>query len=101
MAAGPEDGKRCFGECSERNAVVTGLFSSREELEMNETREEGEGPLSSEELERDEWRRGETRLSQKDAPGHTLPESERDGTVQEGGDGERPGLVSSTILPPD
>ena len=61
----------------------------------------GEGPLSSEELERDEWRGGETRLTQKDAPGHTLPESERDGAAQEGGDSERPGLVSSTLLPPD
>jgi hypothetical protein len=68
---------------------------------MDGKREEGKGPLSSEELERDEWRGGETRLSQKDAPGHTLPESERDGAGQEGSDGERPGLVSTTILPPD
>jgi hypothetical protein len=68
---------------------------------MDDRKEEAKGPLSSEELERDEWRGGETRLTQKDAPGHTLPESERDGAVQEGGDSERPGLVSSTPLPPD
>ena len=68
---------------------------------MDDRKEDGEGPLSSEALKRDEWRGGETQLRQKDAPGHTLPESERDGAAQEGGDGERPGLVSSTILPPD
>lgn len=59
-----------------------------------------EGPLSSEALKRDEWRGGGTRLSQKDAPGHILPESESDGAT-EGTSQERSGALPGTILPPD
>lgn len=40
--------------------------------------DDGEGPLKAEALARDEWREGETVLDEGDAPGHTLPESERD-----------------------
>lgn len=58
-----------------------------------------EGPLSSEELARDEWRDDEPRLKESDAPGHTLPESERDPGSSNGG--SRTGAVSGTILPPD
>jgi hypothetical protein len=85
-----------------RNAAATGLFSFEEvEPKMDDKREEGEGPLSSEALKRDEWRGGETSLDPKDAPGHTLPESERNKAAQDGGGDQRPGLVSTTILPPD
>ncbi len=59
-----------------------------------------EGPLSSEALKRDEWREGGTSLSDKDAPGHTLPESERD-AASTGSGHKGSGAVAGTILPPD
>ena len=62
--------------------------------------EEGEGPLSSEALKRDEWRGGGTRLRKEDAPGHTLPESERDVATEADGRQSSSG-ISGTILPPD
>ena len=53
------------------------------------------------EAKRDEWREGGTRLRPEDAPGHTLPESERDPAgsddVDRGGGGSAPG----TMPPPD
>jgi hypothetical protein len=67
---------------------------------MAEDKGEGEGPLSSEALKRDEWRDGATRLCPEDAPGHSLPESEGD-RASEGGDRQPSGGISGTILPPD
>lgn len=55
-------------------------------------------PLASEALARDEWRKGETLLDQDDAPGHTLPESERDRATDQGGGGSG---GSVPIMPPD
>jgi len=66
---------------------------------MDERDESREGPLKSEELARDEWRDDEPGLKERDAPGHTLPESERDASGSEGG--SRTGAISGTILPPD
>ena len=57
-------------------------------------------PLEAEALKRDDWRGGATKLSQGDAPGHTLPESERDRAVEDGAQ-EGSGAISGTILPPD
>ena len=56
-------------------------------------------PLEAEAKKREEWRGGETSLGRYDAPGHTLPESERDGAADAGSDAR--GAVSGTILPPD
>lgn len=61
--------------------------------------EERDGPLSSEALKRDEWRGGAASLAQEDAPGHTLPESERD--AADTGEGNRPNPLGGTMLPPD
>jgi hypothetical protein len=59
------------------------------------------GPLKAEALARDKWRgNDDTFLRQEDAPGHTLPESERDRATDENA-GRRSGAVSGTILPPD
>lgn len=66
---------------------------------MVDRHEDREGPLTSEELARDEWRDEEPGLNERDAPGHTLPESERPGTSTDAS--ERSGAVSGTILPPD
>ncbi len=68
---------------------------------MDQNKPEGsEGPLSSEALKRDEWREGATELTEEDAQGHTLPESERgaasSGSGRTGSDG-----IAGTILPPD
>jgi len=60
---------------------------------------EGEGPLSSEELARDEWREDRGRVSEADAPGHTLPASEADAEQEGGADGPKP--IGGTMLPPD
>ena len=57
-------------------------------------------PLSSEALKRDEWRDGGASLSREDAPGHTLPESERDASEPESDAPSRSGLAG-TIIPPD
>jgi hypothetical protein len=67
------------------------------EAGMQDPNKSGEGPLSSKELERDLTDGGAT-LPQEVAPGHLLPESERDPT--ETGSG-RSGGVAGTILPPD
>jgi hypothetical protein len=65
---------------------------------MQGSEKTGEGPLSSEELEHDE--QGGATLSQEQAAGHTIPESERDAAAAEGGAaGPRP--ISGTMLPPD
>ena len=62
---------------------------------------DGEGPLKSEALARDEWRGEDERLlSKRDAPGHTLPESEAGPEPDEDG-GEGPSPIAGTILPPD
>jgi hypothetical protein len=61
-----------------------------------------EGPLKAEALARDTWRGdGGTFLDESDAPGHTLPESERDRATQGGSGKKGSGAVSGTILPPD
>ena len=61
--------------------------------------ENKDGPLSSEALARDEWRGAAPSLEERDAPGHTLPESERDSTFGE--EEGRTGAVTGTVLPPD
>jgi hypothetical protein len=61
-------------------------------------RHEEKGPLQSEQLERDKWREGETLLDEDDAPGHTLPESERDRAKD---DQERRTGSITPIIPPD
>ncbi len=60
-----------------------------------------EGPLSSEALKRDEWRDDDALLESKDAPGHTLPESERGAGAGDGEGARRPRGIAGTILPPD
>lgn len=65
---------------------------------MLEDKKGGEGALSSEALARDKWRGGVT-VEQSDAPGHTLPESERSSGDDEAA--QRSGAVGATILPPD
>jgi hypothetical protein len=59
---------------------------------------EGEGPLSSDELKRDEWRDGGA--PKPEARGHTLPASEG-GDADEASDSDRPNLIAGTMLPPD
>ena len=61
-------------------------------------RSENEGPIKSEQLERDKWREGETFIDQDDAPGHTLPESERDRGKDDQG---RQGGSITPVIPPD
>jgi hypothetical protein len=68
---------------------------------MDEDNQE-EGPLKAEALARDKWRGdGGTFLDEKDAPGHTLPESERDRATRGGSGRKGSGAVAGTILPPD
>ena len=67
---------------------------------MPDKKEAEEGPLSSEALKRDEWRGEERRLKPKDAPGHTLPESEQD-LHDLGERAEGPNPMAGTMLPPD
>jgi hypothetical protein len=65
---------------------------------MDETKHDsGEGPLSSEQLKRDEWRDED---GTPNAPGHTLPESER-GVDDDDIAGNRPNPIGGTMLPPD
>lgn len=62
-------------------------------------RRDDEGPLHSEQLNRDKWRGdGGTFLDEEEARGHTLPESERDRSKQSSGN---TGGVSAPIMPPD
>ena len=66
---------------------------------MDKVRDEDEGPISSEQMKREGWRENEAMLHDDDAPGHTLPESERDRTdLGETKGASRP---PQTILPPD
>ncbi len=59
--------------------------------------EKEDSALKAEAAKREEWRGGAS-VNEGDAPGHTLPESERDQTQSaEGGSGGVPG----TIRPPD
>ncbi len=67
---------------------------------MAEDKQPEERPLGAETLKRDEWRGDATTLEQKDAPGHTLPEIERD-EATDGGAQQGSGAVAGTILPPD
>jgi hypothetical protein len=53
------------------------------------------GAVPPDELEQEAQERG-TVLDEAEAPGHTLPESERDRTVP-----DRPAIPGSPILPPD
>ena len=55
-------------------------------------------PLKAEAAKREEWRGGATRVGNKDAPGHTLPESE---SGSAGGADQPSGAVTDTIRPPD
>ncbi len=68
---------------------------------MDRKDEGEEGPLSSEALKRDEWRGDAASLRPKDAPGHTLPESERglEDPDEDGSDRLNP--LAGTMLPPD
>jgi hypothetical protein len=65
---------------------------------MMDRDKEGEGPLSSDELKRDEWRDGGAPKPQ--ARGHTLPASEG-GDADEASDSDRPNPIAGTMLPPD
>ncbi len=67
---------------------------------MDDRKRTEEGPLSSEELAQDEWRDGGTYLEESDAPGHTLPESERDRARMKPGSGDDTS-APGTIFPPD
>lgn len=64
-----------------------------------------EGPLSSQELERDRASSDSgTMLTESDAPGHTLPASESDSAAtrdEDKGSETVPGPISGTMLPPD
>lgn len=62
--------------------------------------EKEEGPLSAEALARDAWRGDAAELKPGDAPGHSLPESERTG-IEEEGEQSGPRPFSGTMLPPD
>ncbi len=67
---------------------------------MDDRKDEGEGPLSSAELEKDRDRaEGGTTLSERDAGGHTLPASESGPEPDE--KRERPSPIAGTMLPPD
>ncbi|WP_324749861.1 hypothetical protein SH591_15470 [Sphingomonas sp. LY54] len=55
-------------------------------------------PLESEQIHRDKWRGGETLIPSSDAPGHTLPESERDRATEP--DEERSDRASPDVIPP-
>lgn len=57
-------------------------------------------PLKAEARAREKWRDDDALLREGDAPGHSLPESERDSGAG-GGSGGAGGAVSGTILPPD
>lgn len=57
-------------------------------------------PLQAEARARGKWRDDEATLRDSDAPGHTLPESERD-SGSSGGSGGGSGGVPGTISPPD
>ena len=67
---------------------------------MQDKKEDREGPLSSEAAARDDWRGGEASLSPRDAPGHSLPESERDSAADQDA-GRSSGPIPGTIFPPD
>lgn len=71
--------------------------------EDDDSIDNGEGPLKAEALARDEWRGGETFLDESDAPGHTLPESERDRARLKGGGGDQGsgGGTAGIVPPPD
>ena len=68
---------------------------------MDRKADEGEGPLSSEALKRDEWRGGATELKPEDAPGHTLPESERGAADPDDDRADGPNPLGGTMLPAD
>jgi hypothetical protein len=57
-------------------------------------------PLESEQINRDKWRGGETLIPPSAAPGHTLPESERDRATDDAG-GHGAQAAPSVIPPPD
>lgn len=67
---------------------------------MDDQKQQGEGPLSSEALKRDEWRGVETIGQDKDASGHTPPKSDRD-SAPEGSGQSSSGAVGNTVPPPD
>jgi hypothetical protein len=60
--------------------------------------DEGKGPLSSDELERDAQQLNRTALKPADAPGHTLPASE---AAAEPSEDRGPSPIAGTMLPPD
>jgi hypothetical protein len=62
-------------------------------------KEQRQGPLSSQELESDAGEGG-TFLDEDAAPGHTLPESERDRSMGGNREGQER-AVTGTMLPPD
>jgi hypothetical protein len=57
-------------------------------------------PLESEQVNRDKWRGGETLIPSSEAPGHTLPESERDRATDEAA-GHGAQAAPDIIPPPD
>lgn len=55
-------------------------------------------PISSEQMEREGWRDEGTLIDESEAPGHTLPESERDRATIGGADKS---ATPTTMPPPD
>ncbi len=62
---------------------------------------EDEGRLSSEELEKDEWRDRENIVQDEGATGHTAPASESGVSGGAEGGQHGPSPTAGTMLPPD
>ena len=60
-----------------------------------------EEPLKDEQLHRDKWRGGETFVDDKEAAGHTEPESERDRATDRSESGRESPSAPPVINPPD
>ncbi len=66
---------------------------------MRDEEEQSAPPLRAEALARDKWRGGATNLTQDDAPGHTLPESDAGSTADD--ESSAAGAITGTLRPPD
>jgi hypothetical protein len=64
-------------------------------------KDDAQEPLEAEQRNRDRWRGGETILDDDAAPGHTLPESERDRATSGTGQSRDPKAAPTPIPPPD
>lgn len=71
-------------------------------MDHRDYHDDGNGPLKSEALARDEWRgEGDRMLSKDNARGHTLPESEAGPGAHEEDGRDGPNPIAGTMLPPD